>query len=259
EEEVPSKLHTLKLNHTFRYSQKKKQKLKSVLNESWDITWQGKAKMLENLKHVEMINLLPDTAACLAFYRDSLLQQLPVFEGPIYGLVEENATFFIDTGGSFGKGLSFSTGTGLSFGFTAGNQTANKETMKAIENEVLMKRAFYRKLFKLPSNSRRLSVNFNSLTIFEYFIQSERAAHTENLIFSGVQWTDTALRLALNNTQLSSLKSVVLSNVNLTDAEVLNLINDFPKLHFSLRLTKNKDTYGAYLKPGIHLWPQTVK
>jgi|GEM_PF-3776431 len=257
--EVPGKLHTLKLNHTFRYSQKKTQKLKKILDKTWDVTWQGNAKMLENLKHVEMINLLPDTAVCLGFYRDSLLQQLPVFEGPIYGLMEENAKLFIDTGNGFSAGInqfSFSTGSGFNFGFGGGNQEIDKNTITLIENEVSIKQDFYRKLFKIPSNSRRLSVNFNKLSTFEYFLKSRRAAHTENLVFSGVQWTDTALRMALENMQLSSLKSVVLSNVNLTETEIFDLINDFSQLQFSIRLTKNKDTYGAYLKPDIHLWPR---
>lgn len=228
-----------------------------------------------NLKHLELQNVVTDTAIILDFYRQEVVQNLDVCFGPFYKDENEGMNIlerymawillssFITT---LDDAILSQSPWSLSYSRQEGKAEEKELSTHKIYGAVMeiaktekakLRKEFYTKLFGLNIHNRRNNIVFYDFITLRNYLNSVSFRTAENLNLSGAIWTSSAVRHHLNVAALSDLKEVSLIHVNMTQLEIMQLILDYPAINFNVILPDREESgTKTVFQTTLEVWPR---
>jgi len=199
------------------------------------IKWPDFSKpFFQNLSQLEIVNSLTDSSKIFELYNQPAVQKLPIFLGPLP--IIKRAVSDPKAVDDYGR-----------------SYTAESKEEQQVEYD------YIKQIFELPLASKRTNIELHSIYLFKLFLETGMGKRIENIILSGSAWTNQAVRLALNNQELTSVKFVNLMSVNMSELEIERLIMDFPKYTFQVNMMiRSEEKIENLYETMLEVWP-TVK
>ncbi|MEZ4746940.1 MAG: hypothetical protein R3C41_12760 [Calditrichia bacterium] len=266
--DTPGNLKVLKLNNCGIFVWLKKTDFGRSFNASFPalskaldedgVNWQS--PLFQNLDHLEINGITSSPIPAIIFMMDSTLQHIRTRILPTLSLAKKEVDMPIMRLNWTEKYQSYVDKNSFS-------EPGDPEKKSEPDNSIDSRNSFYAHLSSIKFQPKIHNIAFENLAELNLFTQSAFAKSAENLILSGENWNNGVLKLLLSNNPFENAKYISLVNPAMTEAEIYDLIHQFPQYQFDVSrsvyyniglemnyIYKNYDD--EYLQTGAPFWPR---